>query len=382
MRKFAARLIKRVENPLHRSRGTDAISFKDGCTEDDVLYMMMLGNSTVGVADGLRGVGDYDEEESAYKIKLRVHSRNLISGETFASAHSTASVTTTYNYSGDNYSFKPRTAVDGTEVLGKDYIRFKGGTRYTLCAKGFFEDGFTETQCIGLAFAYTDGTVEPITVTLTDASFTACVSSAEGKSLSSIAAYADTMLRTTVAMSSFGIFEGVYTSYEDAFSAYSGYEREITVAEPLRRVGYHKDLFDMKAGVVHRWIQYFKTTADTPPIETEYEGIFKFALPSPIFDTSVMQGVFRLVSLEDMKNGTHGICPTEDGNYIYYRSPSGTSDPAAVMEHLESSPVSISYLRAEAKLEDAEVTIDYLEGGTWVEVMTEVSPRSLAAEYI
>ena len=380
MRKFAAKLIKKTDRRLHRSIGAGIISVPGGIGTEKIKNMRLFGNYSMNSDTSIAGVGDPDID-GGYKITLKMHGRNMMSGEELALAHEAAGVCSAQSTSQDIYTFTPRTYDNGTVILDGRHIKFKNDICYTVCGIANIASSSYAKKSIGLAFKYSDGSTERIEATALGTAIKFIHCSKAGKSITSIIAYADDTAQIKLTLSAFGIFEGQYSSYDEAFSAYDGETSVLTLSAPLGKVDFMKDYIDLEKGKVTRLTESIKIGGSAEILKTDVSGIFKIKLPSAIARDSTVKGVYRLISREAMLAGSYGFALCEDENYLYLRFIGSVTETDDAISKLNSSPIYISYVRAMKEVEDIAVTLSEKNTHTTLEVLTSITPSMLFAEY-
>jgi hypothetical protein len=380
MRKNAARLIRKTELPLHRATGKNIISLPYGKDFESLKDIRLFGNIALNSTGEHKGIGE--KEGDTYKIKLRVHGRNAISGEEFASIHKNAGVNATSSESGGIYTFTPNVSRNGITVLGNSHICFKENTVYTLAARISFSSAPKNGKSIGLAFLYSDYTKERIKVTSNSSTLYFAASSASGKTLIGLVADAEDSGAIGIYTKEFGIFEGEFSSYDEAFSSYVGQTTSINLRKPLHKIGNFSDFLDLSACRAHYFTESCALGKDISPAESEYRGAFKFELPRVGVTSSSIYSLYEQLPFSGIVSGRRGIAFSEDGKYIYYRPSGSTQSLEEITDKLARSPVYIVYKAATEEISETEISYSLYDEGTTIEIVSKVKPSMFYAEYI
>lgn len=180
----------------------------------------------------IKHVGIPNEGSKRRTIKLRIHGNNALGFSEFSSL-CTSSVPENVTSSDSTHILL--TPNDGavTELFGNRNIKFSKNTQYALRAmiSGTPTNGILYTP---LAFAYSDGSIEPIVTTdIYDTSHARlCAISAYGKTLVGLRFYQKNRGALRIEADGFGIFEGV-RDFSDPFEGFVGTSYEYTVSRPI-----------------------------------------------------------------------------------------------------------------------------------------------------
>ncbi len=381
MRKDVSKLIKKTENWLHRKNGDYILELPAKASSDTVSTIKMFGNYTLGPSAEVYGVGNYDEETGKYKIALRCHGKNVLSGIDYANAHMNAGVTNSTTLSDTYYTAIYNAEKDGTVFLDKSKIRFKENTVYSLCAYFWYSNTSFTDRNFGICFDYSDGTSSQMRIPTKDYRFYYCIPSEEGKTIVSISSDADSYMFVRISIVEFGIFEGKHTDFNSVFEKYDGENTEILIEKPLLRIGNSMDEFDLSAGIIKRKINSVYFNAETGIEESDIEGIFKIFLSKPMRKKSSFISLYEKLSLSELTDAECGIAEGDDGTYVYLKDTNLFTDKDTLREYLTSTPMAFTYVLQNAEYEQTSVSIPYREGMTTIEVLTDVAPRKFYAEY-
>lgn len=263
-----------------------------------------------------------------YTMTLKIHKRNLMSGDEFANLLSFLS-------SEDNmidyydglicyYIFDPY-----GEVVGKSDIAFKENTRYTITFR-FQSDSYEYD--VGLKFRYTDGTEELIRAPSNTEECTVNVTSAVGKTIEaiipSVASY------SYIYPDSFGIFEGEVS--EEDFEPFQGQLINLSGKESLASgvingVTY-RDTIDLKSGTLTKYFEnvtprYNSSLFNYALYETPSIYGLKLARNADVANhCSSFTGFTYYASLAELRNNEYGYTFTADGKQVLFTFDKDFSD--------------------------------------------------------
>ena len=197
--------------------GTSYLSGSDNSITNIRIYgnTSESGNPTPGASNW----------SSSYPMTLKIHKKNLMSGEEFASLISNLSCEDNmidyYDGRINYYIFDPY-----GDVVSRSNIAFKENTRYTITFR--FRSGSYDTA-VGLKFSYTDGTEEVLHAPSATEECTVHAVSQSGKTLAAISSseVSDSYIFTD----RFGIFEGEVSDEE--FEPFEGQMIDLSGTDSL-----------------------------------------------------------------------------------------------------------------------------------------------------
>jgi hypothetical protein len=180
----------------------------------------------------IKHVGIPNEGSKRRTLKLRIHGNNALGFSEFSSLCNASVPESIESHDSTHILFSPSTS-SITELLGNRNIKFSKNTQYALRAivSGDPEDGILYTP---LAFAYSDGSIEPITSSdiYDETHARLCAISAYGKTLVGLYHYPRFSGRLRIEAEGFGIFEGV-RDFSDPYEAFVGTTYEYSVSRPI-----------------------------------------------------------------------------------------------------------------------------------------------------
>ena len=380
MRKNAARLIRNNAKRLHRTTGSASIFIPPIAGAESITDMRLFGNISLNPVGEHRGIGE--SSGGGYVIKTRVHGRNALSGIEFANIHKSSGICTSSSISGELYSFTQNTAKNGTVVIKSSHIRFRENTAYTIASEISLASAPKGGKRLGLSFIYSDYSIEHITVTSLIPRFTFTAHSRSDKTLMGFVADAENSSTVGIVLSSFGIFEGAYSSYEEAFSPYIGTTNNIAINRPLYRIGGCSDFLDFSKKQAHFFTEKAALGTELIPEESEYAGVFKFTLKRAARVGSAIYSLHENLSENALISGGSGLAISKCGRYIYYRPSSNILDLNEILNKLTASPVYAVYEADDEMIIDTDVSYQLYSEGTGIEILSQTSPHLFYAEYL
>ena len=378
MRKDQLKLIKRTERWLHRKKGSIGFSFPTDIDTEKITRFVILGRSDTGENGTLRGVGDYEASSGSYVIGLHVRGKNLLGGRQFAEKHIEKQICTVSKPSlGDtNYSFVPDVDKEGRPIIDGSVIKFKEKTAYTLAFTARYLMGTTPKD-LKITFEYTDGTsytpiYDTIKKTITD-----CVSTDPEKTVRCISSYTGDHRATIFVLADFGLYEGIYTAHAEMHEPYVGEHFKIELDAPLYSIGYASDELDLKSGKLMRKIGRLRVDGSALVSETDTEGIFEIALPSPMRPGSRTVSPYGEIS----EDSECGISASESESSLLLKPPGGLTSVSEVKSYLEANAFDIFYILASPVEQGLNIACPNLGGKSAIDVTSEISPRKCFVEY-
>lgn len=377
MIKEKAGLFKKTLVWRHLSKGIDAISFPAEVKKSNIEHFKLYGKTVISDSGSMESVGDYDSESEKYLMKLHIHGKNYMSGDTFAEIFtaSGASKTNTIE-SGGSFLTKPTISTNGTVVINRSHIRFNEKTAYTIATQiRMLHSG--PTRDFRLRFDYSDGTsyfpkIESNTILLKG-----CVSSDPEKTLVSLSSYTEADLNIRFILKWFGIYEGTHTSFNDTYEAYSGTWVDVKLNAPLMSIGYTSDELDMLTGQVTRKIATQRIDSSVQCAASSTEGVYIIMLDHPM-----RPGSKFISPYPDFDAGEEtGIRVSEDGRMIYLKLPESVTIDN-LLEYLENNPFDITYVLKTPLTETVSLPTLILKNESVIEIFTNVAPRKVVAVYV
>jgi hypothetical protein len=222
---------------------------------------------------------------------------------------------------------------------------------------------------------YTDGSEDPIRFAAGGTKVLGVFSTARGKSVDRITHYRENSAPTMIMLDKFGIFEGAYQSYDDAFEPYGSFEGALILEEALRSVGFVSDILDLCALTVKRKICELVIDGSVSVEETDDEGIFKVLCPHTVKVHSPIISEVRKRSYEDLISARSGAAISEDGSQIYIKL-DGIFGMENFQPRVTESPVQVFLVREDYS--DESVSGDPIledTSGAAVKVTTKIPPK-------
>ena len=369
------KLIRKTLVHLHRRRGTSSLTLPSDLAYSAITRFRLLGEGCLEADGTLGGVGDLNTESGEYYLPIAMRGRNLMSGRDFASIHITKkdvmgsakpSINDTYYFCGVN------TNGNGTVILDNSNFHFKENTAYTFT----FTITYLNTarpRYPNLCVNYTDGTSYIPSYDTNTTTLTEIFSTDPSKTIAAITSfvYSNSTLRMTLA--DFGIFEGVYNSFSEAFEPYIGTTVNIMLTAPLRSVGYSRDERDLKTGELKRKICLTQLNADTDFnwIETDKETFIRAALPSPA----------RIGSRIYLSRENEPVSLSKDGESLDIRIPE-LIDPSLANDYFSEYPLSVGYVMKDPIYEQTDALGALPAGAYTVAVESSATPKLIYAEFV
>lgn len=310
---------------------------------DSRARVMRIYGNTEYTADGreLQTVGDALGDRD-YRIPVRLSGRNLIKSMTFINLlRERVDVTAAIQSGALGVSF-PAGEMD-TPFITTAEIKFKENTAYTLIGTYDFSRLAQHTDT-GLAFVYTDGSYDPITLPEKKALHRYLSHSSDPtKTLSSISVrYSFTAKRLIrFRTTEFAIFEGIRPSGASSFETYvEPVTAEISLRYPLRMLGRTRDTLDIVKGEHIRRIEH-EIIGGSASFITVKDGVFAFPLNSFVRADRNMRCSMVMKDYEAILEGEYGAAITPD-NALAVRL-EGILTGAELLAALAASPIYITY---------------------------------------
>ena len=318
MRKYNYSLIKETTERFELAKGTAEIDYPLGRDDGAVTLARLYGNTEFLDSDyEYRSVGDPDDN-GKYRISFKRSGKNLMSGDTYSNLHKVNS--TGYGVFGNDFYYIIASVQDnGKMIISRDDLAFKPDTVYTFAACIRYTSTNKTYSPMQAKVVYTDGTDEFIHFTVTGTEVYGVFSTAEGKSIEKVVHYNETSAPTRLILSGFGIFEGAYASYDEAFEPYGAFEGALILNEPLRSVGYVSDILDLCAQRVKRKIYELIIDGEAGGELSEYEGIFRVPLTVRVREDTRVIGMLKKRTLEELFSANSGVAIGEGGNCVYVK---------------------------------------------------------------
>ena len=296
-------------------RGASVLSFD--LTDREVSEVRIYG-STLFEGGAIRLLGEEDGSDR-YRIKMRIHKKNILSGEDFYTYMQKNLSEVEFRRTGDSLTYKSPYET-GKYWLAPNEIPFKENTVYTVM---FSFTAQRANQSTGIELAYSDGNTEVIFASKAG-TYTIRKTSFPHKSLVGLKQrYAGGEV-CEIDLSSFGIFEGVIG--ESEFEEYDGTEYTVTLSKPImavekdgRKICDYVNLFDssimQNCGLRN---MLFGTSIEIHDA-TVTPHIFKYTLPQP-FDSEYPFYQKSLSVVKDYSEliGKEYACYLGDGGEALY----------------------------------------------------------------
>ena len=371
MRKSRFKLIKKTERWLHRKKGTDTLSIPTDIDTDRISRFVILGGEEYASDGTMSGVGDYDTGSGSYVIDVHAHGTNYLSGTDFANIHLSKNISTATkpSLSASSYIFVPDADTDGTVIIGRDVIKFKETTAYTIAFTVKYLTN-TKPKDLKLTFNYTDGTSYTPTFDTTAKSITGCVSSDPQKTIAYISSYVGDRKATNYTLSDFGLYEGVYANHADVHVPYTGERSRMILDAPLYSIGYASDELDLRRKALLRKIRKMRID-HTSEIDMT-DGAFRIPLDAPARVGSRIVCSGRTVC---------DVSLSEDGEALVPLFPVDITETSEARSYLLDNPFDVYYILREPDVYTADISCPNLLGSTAVELFCNIAPRKFFVEY-
>ena len=374
MRKYNYSLIKKTTERFGLARGTADIEYPLGSADGSVTLARLLGNTVYSSEENAYlSVGD-KTDAGKYSLSFSRPGRNLMNTRMYGELHRVGA--TGYTILNDtNYYIVAAQSDDGKTIISQENIAFKPNTVYTFAARMRYNSSNKNYSPFQAKVVYTDGTEDPIRFPVSGTDIYGIFSSAEGKSIDRIAHHRDNSAPTKIMMDTFGIFEGAYSSYDEAFEPYGSFEGALILDEPLRSVGYVSDILDLCSLTVKRKICETVIDGSESIDTTDHEGIFKVYAPFDIRPDSPIISSVRKRSFEELLVSDSGAVIDEDGKGIYIKL-MGISALSDFIPRVTESPVKLLMIRKDYA--DESVSGDPIiseSSGARVSVTTQIPPK-------
>ncbi len=381
MRKRGFKLIRKTLRWLHRKRGTVDIPLSDDMTSDSISKFILRGRGEVRESDGaFIGVGDYDSELDAYKLRLHIHGKNYLGGTEFCKIHSSLGITSEMkpSISDTQYIFVADKTSAGVPVIDSSTIKFKEKTAYTLAYQVKYISA-TKPRDLKLTFNYTDGTSYTPSMNTSASNFTECVSTDPEKTLKHISSHVGDRQITIYILANFGIYEGTHTVHADIHEPYVGERHDIILDAPLYSIGPAADELDLLSGKLTRKIKILNVTSSLYISETDTDGVFMIELGTPARGGSELISPYGMLTDECES----GIQLSAGGSAIYFKPPGNLESVEKLCEYLDSNPFEVAYILQDpvTQISNAYIYLPDVTGKAVIDVLTEVDPKICYIEY-
>jgi hypothetical protein len=304
--------------------------------------MRIYGN-TEYTADGreLQTVGE-PQGYRDYRVPIRLCGKNLIESRTFINLfRERVDVTAAIQSSALAISF-PAGELD-TPFITTEEIKFKENTAYTLIGTYDFSRISQHTDT-GLAFVYTDGSYDTITLPEKKSLHRYLAHSSDPtKTLASISAkYSFTVKRSIrFRTSEFGIFEGTHSDGASTFVKYvEPVTADISLNYPLRMLGRTRDTLDIVKGEHIRRIEH-EIIGGSASFITVKEGVFAFSLSSFVRADRNVRCSMILKDYNAILEGEYGAAISPDTTLVVRLE--GILTPNELLAALAASPIYLTY---------------------------------------
>ncbi|MBE6536725.1 MAG: hypothetical protein E7673_02105 [Ruminococcaceae bacterium] len=376
MRKRNFKLIRETLVWPHRRKGASLVALPSNVPSENYRFFKLFGSD----ADDFRaGVGDYDDSLGSYAIFFHVHGKNLMGGEEFMAVHSALNISKIAPaiVSGC-YTTTPLPEHNGTVVIGPQHVKFKKKTPYTLALRMKYFTSASRRN-IAMRFDYSDGTYDVPSVATSSRDFYICFTSDPEKDLVAISSHAETATNVRFGLEEFGLYEGAYSEYEDAYEPYDGMRGYLSVDSPLLKIDHSADEIDVINGKEIRKIQKFRIDETCDISQTDDECIFEIKLPAQMAMGKRIISPFGPLSADSES----GISRVSMGGSILFKASSEIKALSEMREYLSSNPFDIIYVRMFYEHRDIDkMEIPAFEKELTLELLSSEEPSKTVAEYI
>ena len=381
MRKRGFKLIRKTLRWLHRKRGTLDVPLSDDMTSSGISKFILRGRGEVRESDGaFIGVGDYDSELDAYRLRFHIHGKNYLGGKEFCAIHSSRGITNDMKpgINDTQYIFVADQTSEGVPVIDSSTIKFKEKTAYTLAYQVRYISSM-KPRDLKLTFNYTDGTSYTPSMNTYATNLTECVSTDPEKTIKHISSHVGDRQVTIYILANFGIYEGIHTVHADVHEPYVGERHDILLEAPLYSIGTAADELDLLTGTLTRKIKILDVTSSLYISETDTDGVFMIELGDPARTDIGLIAPFGMLT-EDCESG---IMLSHMGSAIYFKPPGNLSNVEEIREYLDNNPFKVAYALHDpvTQLSNAYVYLPDVAGKTVIDVLTEVDPKICYIEY-
>ena len=379
MRKYNYSLIKKTERRFGLVRGRASVEAPLGRL-DPTLTLAEIHGDTADAEIDYTYVGD-ESEGGGYSIKFSRAGRNLMSGDTYAALHK-AGVSGNTTNDGNIYFWVALSKDAGKDIVTKNEIDFKPNTVYTIAARMKYIAISTNYSPFQAKVVYTDGTDELIHFyKIPDKEPYVVFSTAEGKSVEKIIHHNENSAPMRLYLASFGIFEGKYDTYEEAFEPYGSVSSETPIAAPLRSLGHVRDILDLKESKIIRKLERYLISGESSISETEDESIFRVELDYAARDGTPIRCEERKCTQEELSERISGIAFASDNRAVYIKL-DGINSINDFVPRVTEAPIPLVYILDEYREEKltGDLPLADDKGGT-VNINTALPPYKFIIIY-
>ena len=367
-----------AEDEARVVRGGAAVSFTADTVEEVRIYGKAIfeGESGYGGDARLTLLGDVDDTDF-YKIKMRIHGRNILSGEELAGYMQENIPEVSFERSGDVLTYT------SSEETGKFWllpgqIPFKPLTAYTVA---FTFTAEVDNQSTGFEFAYSDGHTHSIFATKAGTHTV----TAHTFPLKSLVGFKQRMAggrACSIDLSSFGLYEGITPASE--FEAYRGSEHTVNLSRPIVSLEHNgrviADYVNLKEQVIMRncgWRNMLFGSSIVLHDKTSMPYVFSYT-PAQSFDPDYpfYQESLKVVgSYEELKE-TEYACYLGDGGKVLYMTGSKAArfpyDLGSYLEEIRSKMVFVRPKADRGKVSETESFPTFPSGYVGVEFISNI----------
>ena len=376
MRKRNFRLMKKTLEWYHRRKGAAGIVLPANVPSESYRCFKILGSDA---DSGGTGVGDYNEELNSYEITLHAHGKNFMSGEEFMEIHSALNISKIApTIVSECYSTTPMPEYNGTVVIGPQHVKFKKGTPYTLALRMKY---FTSSskRVIGLRFDYSDGSYDVPYASTSSRDIFVCFTSNPTKDLVAISSHNESATNVRFGIAEFGLYEGAYTEFDDAFEAYCGEKSTLTLTAPLLKIDYSADTLDIVNGKMIKKIHVAQIDGSAEISETDKECVFEITLPTPARPATRIVSDFEPLT-EECESG---LSISESGESIFFKASNEITSKNDMLDYLNQNPFKIAYVMRDYVYSDSQsIDIPLFEKDSPTDILSQESPSKAYVEYV
>ncbi len=372
-------LFQKIENSMHRSMGTSSVLLTLPGNSERLLFARMLGASEYTENGELLGVGDLDESTGKYNVPISVLGKNLIDEELFIERVMATGVSCTLT--DETFSFVGQKPYVGTLVMGNGDIKFKSKTRYTIMVKGNFSYAPVVRYCdMQIAFRYTDGTTEDISIKSKIANTTLIYTSAENKTVNGLVCACTHVGGIQMTLGTLGLFEGVFTDYDSTFEPYAKETYTLALDKPLCSIGYISDEIDILSKTLTKKTVSVTLDESCRAEACEEDGIFKLYLDEARMIGTEVLTQFPTLTLDALSDAETGLALPDAEDCVYIKT--GSTDTDELAAYLSENPILLHYVAKARTAVPIELDIPYRGSYSLIVVETATQPRRIFYEYI
>ncbi len=376
MRKRNFQLMKKTLEWYHRKKGVARIALPANVPSESYRCFKILGSDAKSCGIG---VGDYSEELNSYLITLHAHGKNFMSGEEFMEIHSALNISKIApTIVSECYSTTPMPEHNGTVVIGPQHVKFKERTPYTLALRMRY---FTSSskRVIGLRFDYSDGSYDVPYVSTSSRDIFVCFTSNPQKDLVAISSHNESATNVRFGIAEFGLYEGAYTEFDDAYEAYCGEKTSLTLTAPLLKIDYSADTLDIINGKMIKKISVAQIDGLSEINENDEEGVFEITLPTPARPATRIISAFEPLT----EASESGLSMSEDGEKILFKASNDITSKNDMIDYLKQNPFEIAYVMKDYVYTDLpSISMPVFEKDVTLDVLSQESPSKTYVEYV